>query len=208
MGRRGRWPAPARPLPQTPPAGRLDRGSRTTAAPSPATHPPAGCPGRPGVAAREQSDGGRRAQHPAAAGDAGCERRCSGRNERGPACVGRRRPVATAVGERRAGAGAARRGGAGPGGGAVGGRRALALPVRLHFLRRGWPAKVARHPTPKAVRVPPGRRGSRCRLRCQGPPVPSSSDALTAHSHPGCPRRLCHIPGGRQDPHTKSFIQY
>lgn len=154
MGRRGQGPAPARPLPQTPPAGRLGRGSRTSAAPSPATHPPAGRPGRPGAAAGEQSDGGRGAQHPAAAVDAGSERRCSRRSERGPAGV-RAPPASSHCGWGEAGGGGGGNGeeagaGPGPGAGPLRPERALALPVRLHFLRRGWKAKVERHPTPKA----------------------------------------------------------
>lgn len=43
------------------------QGNETSAATSLATHPPARRPGRFGAAAREQGDGGRGTQHPAAA---------------------------------------------------------------------------------------------------------------------------------------------
>lgn len=64
------WPRAGFPcvfIPRPRQTGGLDGEAGQRWLPIPTTHPSAGRPWRPGAAAREQSDGGRGAQHPAAA---------------------------------------------------------------------------------------------------------------------------------------------
>lgn len=120
-----------RPLQRAASAGKRDGGSSRP----PATHPPAGRPGCPGATAREQGDGGSGAQHSAAGVGAGTARRSSGWNKRSQltACVGVLRTSSSSGGSQ-AGGDRSREGGGGAGEGTGGGARALARPVRLHFL--------------------------------------------------------------------------
>lgn len=124
VGARDRLPRVPIPRPLQP--GGWDREAGRRRLPPPATHPPAGRPGRPGAAAREQGDGGRGAQHPAGAAGSGLGAALlpGGISAQARPARGRRGAVASPAAARRARSGRGRDegGGTGPGAGLGAGR--------------------------------------------------------------------------------------